>query len=115
MDGDAEPLSVTWLHHVLGKSRLPSDTMRAPRSKIQVQGKVLLDLRLGRKDGTSRHSGRSHFIVRLWWSDCAMSWSKLAISNACISFFMSFDQLITFNNRICNRISCFNDGTYGRP
>jgi hypothetical protein len=105
MDGDAEPLSVTWLHHVLGKTRLPSDTMRAPRSKIQVQGKVLVDLRLGRKDGTSRHSGRSHFTVCFWWSDCAMSWSRLAIINSFNSIFMSFSQLITFNNRTCIRIS----------
>ena len=45
-----------------------------------------------------------------------MSWISISALSLLFSSFVSFGQLILFNNRKCIRISRgFNDGTYGRP
>jgi hypothetical protein len=77
---------------------------------------MLVDLRLGREDGSTWNSGGPHLRVRLWWSWYAMSWLRSDGFNLLYCFSMSFRQLISFNNGKCRNISGgFDDGTYGWP
>ena len=93
--------------------------MWTPTSKIQMEGVVLVDLRLGREERSTSHTGNTHLSMRFrrFRNTCfVMSWFFAISTFSLFRSYMSFNQLITFNKRISKCLSCgFNDGTYGRP